>query len=238
MTDTESAAPVTTTIEDGVAVVRLDDGKVNVVSHRVIELVHAALDQALEEATAVAIIGREGKLSAGFDLTEMTAGIERTAALVGAGGKLLMRIFGHPQPVSVAVTGHALAAGALLVLSCDTRIGTDGPAKIGLNETAIGMGLPQYAVELAQARIAPAHLTRAAVQAEIYDPAGAVAAGYLDRVVPAAECVDTAIAEARRLGELSAGAYRHTKLALRQEMIDRVLAGIDADMASITAPRP
>jgi enoyl-CoA hydratase len=149
---------------------------------------------------------------------------------------MLMRVFGHPQPVVVAVTGHALAAGALLVLSCDTRIGADGPAKIGLNETAIGMGLPRYATELAAARLAPAHLTRAAVQAEIYDPAGAVEAGYLDRVVPAAECEAAAITEARRLGELSTGAYSHTKLALRQAVIDRVVAGIDADMASLTAP--
>src|SRR5262249_32642829 len=70
----DTTDPVTCTIEDGVAVLRLDDGKVNVVSHRVIELVHAGLDQALEEASAVAIVGRAGKLSAGFDLTEMTAG--------------------------------------------------------------------------------------------------------------------------------------------------------------------
>ncbi len=103
----------------------------------------------------MAIIGRDGKLSAGFDLTEMTAGIERTQALVGAGGHLLMRIYGHPQPVVLGVTGHALAAGALLCLSCDVRIGGDGPAKIGLNETAIGMGLPHYAVELAQERLNP-----------------------------------------------------------------------------------
>lgn len=236
MSDNTLSDPVTCTVEDGVAVLRLDDGKVNVVSHRVIELLHAALDTALADARAVAVIGRPGKLSAGFDLTEMTAGIERTRALVGAGGKLLMRIFGHPQPVVVAVTGHALAAGALLVLSCDTRVGGDGPAKIGLNETAIGMGLPRYATELAQARLSPAHLTRAAVQAEIYDPAGAVEAGYLDRVVPDADCEAVAIEEARRLGAFRTGAYSHTKLALRGEMIDRVLAGIDADMASITAP--
>src|SRR5688572_2573400 len=231
---TDAPEPVTCTIDDGVAVVRLDDRKVNVVSHRVIELLHTALDRSLDEATAVAIIGREGKLSAGFDLTEMTAGIERTQALVGAGGHLLMRVYGHPQPVVLGVTGHALAAGALLALSCDTRIGGDGPAKIGLNETAIGMGLPQYAVELAAARLAPAHLRRGAVQAEIYDPAGAVEAGYLDRVVPAADVERTVVDEARRLGELPGGAYRHTKLALHQSLIDRVLAGIDVDMQTMT----
>src|SRR5687768_18482678 len=232
MTDT-APDPVTCTIEDGVAVVRLDDGKVNVVSHRVIELLHAALDRSLDEATAVAIIGREGKLSAGFDLPGMTAGIERTQALVGAGGHLLMRVYGHPQPVVLGVTGHALAAGGLLCLVCDVRIGGTGPAKIGLNETAIGMGLPRYGWELARERLDASHLRRGAVQAEIYDPAGAVAAGYLDTVVPAADVEKVAIDEARRLGQLPASAYRHTKLALHGPLIDRVDPDIDADMASL-----
>lgn len=238
MPDATAADPATCTIDDGVAVVRLDDGKVNVISHRLLELLHAALDQALADASAVAILGREGKLSAGFDLTEMTAGPEQAQALVGAGGRFLMRVYGHPQPVVLGVTGHALAAGALLALSCDTRIGGDGPAKIGLNETAIGMGLPHYAVELAQARVAPAHLLRATVQAEIYDPEGAREAGYLDQVVPAADVATAVVAEARRLGQLPGSAYRHTKLSLHQPMIDRVLAGLDDDMAKMTVPRP
>jgi enoyl-CoA hydratase len=236
MPDAATPEPATCTIEDGVAVVRIDDGKVNVVSHRLVELLTGFLDDAEGDARAVAIVGRPGRFSAGFDLTEMTAGIERTRALVGAGGRLLMRIYGHPQPVVAAVTGHALAAGALLALACDTRVGAEGGAKIGLNETAIGMGLPAYATELATARLSPRHLTRAAVQAEVYDPAGAVEAGYLDRVVPAEDCEAAAVTEARRLGEYRTGAYAHTKLALRQGLIDRVLAGLDADMASITAP--
>src|SRR3546814_11451156 len=104
MTETATTLPVTCTIEDGVAVLRIDDGKVNVVSHQVVELLHAGLDQATAEARAMAIIGRPGKLSAGFDLTEMTAGIGRTRALGGAGRRLLMRTSAHPQPVVVAAT--------------------------------------------------------------------------------------------------------------------------------------
>lgn len=234
MTDA-ATGPVTYALEDGVAVVRLDDGKVNAIGHALVEQLTEALDRAEQEATAVAIIGRPGRLSAGFDLTEMTAGPERSKALVSAGGRLLMRTYGHPQPVVIAVTGHALAAGALVVLACDTRIGAEGHSKIGLNETSIGMGLPRFATELAAARLAPAHLTRAAIQAEIYDPAGAVEAGYLDRVVPADECERAAIEEARRLGELSTSAYGHTKLALRAALIERVLAGLDEDMAT-TSP--
>jgi enoyl-CoA hydratase len=167
----------------------------------------------------------------------MQAGLENTQRLVGAGGKLMMRLYGHPQPTVIAVTGHALAAGALITLSCDTRIAGDGPAKIGLNETAIGMGLPIFALELAKARLATSHLGRSTIQAEIYDPAGALAAGYVDQVVPAADVERIAIEEARRLGQLPNSAYRFTKLALRRELIDHVLATIDDDMVNMTTPR-
>jgi enoyl-CoA hydratase/carnithine racemase len=213
---------VTTTIEDAVAVVRLDDGKVNALSMDVIKQLHEALDKAESEATAVCIVGNAKALSAGFDLSVMRGGVEDMIDLVRTGGRLLMRIYGHPQPTVVAVTGHALAAGALLVLACDTRVGADGPAKIGLNETAIGMTLPEFGVELARDRLSKRYFTRAAVQAEIFSPEGALAAGYLDMVVAAGECERTAVDEARRLGRLDVNAYGGTKRLLRQETVDRV----------------
>lgn len=216
---------VTTTIEDGVAVVTLDDGKMNAVSHEVVDGLHAALDRSLADAAAVCIRGNDRALSAGFDLKVMSGGdLAAVGKLVNAGGELLMRLFVHPQPTVVAVTGHALAAGALLVLSCDTRIGAPGAAKIGLNETAIGMSLPEFAYELAAARLSKRYLTRAAVQAEIFDPAGAVDAGYLDRLED--DCVAAAIAEARALATLPVAAYAGTKSSLRQPLADKVLAGL------------
>ena len=216
---------VTTTIEDGVAVITLDDGKMNAVSHGVVDGLHAALDTALAEAGAVCIRGNGRALSAGFDLKVMGGGdLDAVVKLVNAGGELLMRLFVHPQPTVVAVTGHALAAGALLVLACDTRIASPGTAKIGLNETAIGMALPEFAYELAAARLSKRYLTRAAVQAEIFDPDGAVAAGYLDRLED--DCVAAATAEARALAQLPVSAYAGTKRSLRQPLVDRVLANL------------
>lgn len=231
--------PVHVTIDDGVAVVRLDDGKANAVSHAVIDGMHAALDQAEADATAVAIIGREGKFSAGFDLSVMTQGADATRGLVGAGGELMMRIFTHRQPTVAAVTGHALAAGALLCLACDTRIGSaDLPAKIGLNETAIGMGLPWYGVRLGEARLSMRHRQRSILQSEIYDMNGAVDAGYLDELVAADAVESTAIERARQLGQLPGSAYGFTKRRLRQAIADEVLAGLEEDMANMVPPTP
>ena len=213
---------VTTTIDDGVAVVRLDDGKANALSMAVIGGLHEALDRAARDADAVCLTGNAKALCAGFDLSVMRGGVEGMVELVRSGGELLMRLYGHPQPTVAAVTGHALAAGALLVLACDTRVSGDAPAKIGLNEVAIGMTLPAFAVELARDRLSKRYLTRATVEAEIFSPEGALAAGYVDMIVAADQCERTAIDVARRLGQLDATAYAGTKLGLRQATIDRI----------------
>lgn len=227
---------VEVSIVDAVAIVRIDDGKANALSHAVIEQLHGALDLADTQASAVCFIGRAGKLCAGFDLSVMTAGADATRNLVRAGGDLLMRIYGHPQPTVVACTGHALAAGALFLLACDTRIGVDGPSKIGLNETAIGMGLPAYAVELARDRLSKRYFTSAALQAQIFDPAAALEAGYLDQLVAADQLEATAVAQAQQLGAYRRSAYSLTKQQSRGAMIQFVLSGLDADMANMVPP--
>jgi enoyl-CoA hydratase len=234
----DASGPLSTTIEERVAVLHFDDGKANVLSRVAIDAFEAALDRAAVEAGAVCIVGREGKLCAGFDLSVMTGEPDGARDLVSRGAELLMRLYLQPQPVVVAVTGHALAAGALLVLACDVRIGADVPAKIGLNETSIGMPLPQFAVELARDRLTPAAFVRATLAAEIYDPAGAVEAGYLDRVVPADEVVQAAIAEANRLSAYRAAAYARSKEVLRRATVDRVQAGTAADLALFSVEAP
>ena len=225
---------VSLTVDDGVALIKMDDGKANVFSHQAIDEIHGALDAAEKDAKAVVIAGREGKFSGGFDLATMMKSEADAMKLVGAGGRLLMRLYLHPQPVVAACTGHAIAAGALCLLSCDTRIAQPGPFKIGLNETMIGMRLPVYAVELARDRLSKRHLTNAAIQARMYDPVGAANVGYVDRVIDEGEnVVDAALAEARVLGELSAEAYATTKKLIRGRMVEYILETLDDDMRGV-----
>lgn len=228
-------AGVTTTIEDGVAVVRFDDGKANALTYDALTEFEAALAQATQDATAVCLVGRPGVFSAGFDLKVMSKSVEDALKLAAAGWSMMRALYLHPQPVVAAVTGHALAAGAVLISACDVRIGADVPAKIGLNETAIGLALPPFAIELARERLDPREVLRATLGAHIYDPASAVTAGYLDQVVPADEVESTAFAEAQRLGALSAGAYGTSKRLLRQPVVDRVEAASGVDLGDFKA---
>ena len=228
-----------TTIEDGVAVVRIDDGKANAVSTALIGELHDALDRALADAGSVCLVGRPGRFSAGFDLSVMTAGPDAARELVTAGAELLMRIYGHPQPTVAAVTGHALAAGVLLAAVCDTRIGAaDVPAKLGLNEVAIGMHVPAFALAIAHERVLKKHLVAATVQATVYDMASAVDAGWLDALAPGAELEATAVAEARRLGGLGRRGYAKTKTLARSALIASVLAELENDLASFEVRAP
>lgn len=225
-------------LEGKVAVVRLDDGKANALSHALITDIEGALDRAAEEARAVLLVGRPGKFSAGFELSTMTESAESARALVTAGARMLTRLYVHPQPVFAACTGHALAAGALILLAADRRIGVEGTFKIGLNEVAIGLRLPVFAIELARDRLSKRHFPAATMTARIYDPHGARDAGFLDDVVAEADLFDRALAEAAAAAELSSGALAVTKELSRRAVADHILATLDADMADLGMPSP
>src|SRR5277367_4533151 len=158
---------VTFELRDQVALVKMDDGKANALGYSLMDEIDAALDRAGREAAAVVLTGRPGRFSAGFDLAEMMNGVDRARALVARGADLLMRLYALPMPLVVACTGHALAGGALLVLTGDVRVATRGAFRIGLNEVQIGMPIPVLAMELARDRLKPEHLTAATLFANV-----------------------------------------------------------------------
>lgn len=232
-----STDSVTYELVDHVGVIRLDDGKANAISSSVLTSLHECLDAAeRDSARAVLIVGRDGKFSAGFDLSEMTESVDGMRALVTAGARFLIRLYGFGVPTVAACTGHAMAAGALVLLACDRRIGAEVPSKIGLNEVAIGMTLPLFAVRMATDRLATTHLSAATVTGRLYDAPTAVDAGYLDRVVPADRVEEEAMAEARSLAELRSGGVAGTKQNVRGSSIAHMLDTLEADMATLTGP--
>ena len=227
---------ITYEARENVALVRMDDGKANAFGYAMLDELDAALDRAEREAAAVVLAGRPGRFSAGFDLGEMMAGIDKVRALVGRGTSTFLRLYGLPMPLVAACTGHALAAGAFTLLTADVRVAARGAFKIGLNEATIGMPLPVLAVELCRDRLAPAHLLSSTLFGQIVDPERAVVAGWVDELADEAAVVDTAVARAALLTKLPRPAYAQTKLALRERMIAHVRQTLELDLARLTAP--
>lgn len=221
-------------LEADVAVLAMDDGKANALSHEMIDALGKGLDRAESEAGAMVLLGRPGRFSAGFDLGTMKAGPEAVRGLVTAGAELLLRIYEFPRPTVVGAGGHALAAGALLLCAADTRIVAQGDFKIGLNEVTIGMTLPVFGVELARDRLSKRHFAAAAIQAHLYDGAGAVDAGFADRAVPAEEVNAESLRAAAELARLPRDAYAGTKHQARAGVARHIRDTLAADMARIT----
>ena len=228
--------PATYSLEDKLAVIQMDDGKANALSMPMIEALLAALTRAETEASAVVLAGRADRFCAGFDLRVMLTSPAAATELLEAGSNLLMKLYGATLPLVIACTGHALAGGALTVLTGDYRVGTAGAYKIGLNEVSLGMPVPVLAMELARDRLLPTELAHATLGGKIYDPETAVGAGYLDVVVPADQTLARAKTEAIRLGALSRSAYRATKTRLRSKTINHILATMDEDMRTLMNP--
>ena len=219
-------------LEDGVAVLTLNNGKVNAFSHALIDAFNAALDRAEADQAIVIVTGQPGILSGGYDLKVMTAGRQQAIDLVTAGSTLARRMLAHPQPIIVACSGHAVAKGAFVLLSADYRIGVDGPFSIGLNEVQIGMTMHHVGITLARDRLTSVAFQRSVVCAEMFNPQGALAAGFLDQVVPAEQLMASALEVAQRFKKLNPGAHAATKLKVRRALLDALDAGIAADRIS------
>jgi enoyl-CoA hydratase len=228
--------PVGYTLEDKVAIVTMDDGKANALSKQMLDGVVGAMTRAEAEASAVVLAGRPERFCAGFDLRVMMSSPAAAMELLGAGSQMLLKLYGLSIPLVIACSGHAIAGGALTVLTGDYRIGAAGAFKIGLNEVAIGMPVPLLAMEFARSRLSPTELHHATLSAKIYTPDTAVAAGYLDEVVPADQLLARARAEAARMGGYSRSAFRATKTRLRGKTIEYITANMEADVKALLSP--
>lgn len=229
-----SDSPATYSLEDGLAVIRMDDGRANALSHPMLDCLEDFLGRAdRDEAAAVVIAGRPGRFCAGFDLSVMTAGPRECRGMVEKGARVFLRMAEFDRPIVVACSGHALAGGAVLLSCVDWRIGADIDAKVGLNEVAIGMPLPIFAVEMARVRLSKRHFLAATAHARVFSPRAAVDAGWLDDVVPAERLLDAAKEKAAELGSLRNPAYVMTKKSALRATLRLIRDTLEEDMDRI-----
>ncbi len=221
---------------NNVLCISVDDGKANAFSISLLEALGEELAKAEADADirAAVLAGNTKVFVAGFDLDVINSGDPgRITELVAAGGSFIRQVYGASLPVVAASTGHAVAAGALLLLGCDYRVGVDGPVKIGLNEVAIALTLPEWALLIAKERLSKRHLQVSVANAKIFDGSGAVNAGFLDEVTEANQVTARAVEVAQGFAEqLDAKAYASTVRALRGDLLSQMETAIVSDRAA------
>lgn len=203
--------------------IRLEYGKANAIDGRLVSSLAAELDRGIESGTkAVVLTGREGFFSAGLDLRGLPDGREQMGAFLDAFERLNEKLLEYPLPLVAAVNGHAIAGGCILASTGDIRIGAAGNYKIGVSEVSLGIVFPASAFEIMRATLVPRFVPEVLLGGKLLGPEEAVEAGILHRVVPADELLVAAEAAARELGEKPPVAFRHSKLALRAPILERI----------------
>jgi len=230
---------LSTHLEDDLWVVTLDDGNRNALRPETFEALAAAFDDAPDRAGAIVLVGREGMFTAGLDVKWMAAaGVQELADMLVLFGRTLMRVWTEPRPTVCAIEGHAVAAGTMFAMACDHAVAAHGDWKLGLTETRIDFQIPDFGLELARHNVAAHRVDDLLLAGVFVDPVVAAHVGFVDDVVEAEEVRAVAFGHARALAELPPVAYAGTKRRLRGAAAQRVLDGIDADVAAMVAESP
>lgn len=214
--------------DEAIAVITLDDGKVNALGPGMQQALGAALDQAdRDDVGAVVIAGNERVFSAGFDLDVLAAGeVQPAVGMLRGGFELTHRLLSYPKPVVMACTGHAIAMGAFLLCSADHRVAAPA-CNVQVNAVANGMTVPQAALPLMELRLTPSAYQQAVGLANTFFGENAVGAGWLDEIVLPEAVLARAVDAAREFATLGQPAHAATKLRARAAGLAALRTGID-----------
>src|SRR5467141_494100 len=212
-----------------VALIRLENGKANAIGPSFLDRLEALLGQ-LGDARAAVITGQGSAFSAGLDLpTLVDLDRVRMRAFVLRFETAMMRVFELPIPLVAAVNGHAVARGCVLALQADVRIGADREARIGLNETQLGIGLPAPVVETLRWQVPGSSLAPLALEGRLVSPREALQLGLLHELVPEADLLTRALERATTLAALPPAGLRMVKESLRKPAAAAARANEDAE---------
>lgn len=222
-------------LENGVATIRLDDGKRNALPPAMFEAIYAAFDRAEKDRAIVILTGRAGVFSAGFDLKVMKKGGVAAIQMLRLGYSLPPRIMNYPYPVIAACNGHVLAMGVFMMLSCDHVLGCKGDFKVSANEVAIGLTMPRVAAAMLKHRLDPAAYQRAVTLSEYFPPEAAKQAGFFDELVEPDQLMDRARELAADLAKLDMDAHAASKRRIRAKTVRTVRASLPLDLVDAVA---
>jgi enoyl-CoA hydratase len=228
-------------IEDRIAMITLDDGKVNVINWDFLKEMNAALDRAIADQAGALILttGRPGILSAGLDLKFLP-----TLSFLGhyrfsrAFAETMLRLFQFPIPTIAAYAGHAVAGGALMSFACDRYIAVDGPYRIQMNETANKMVIPTWIILICRSSIPQRWIKEALLHARAYTPREAFEREIIDTLLPeGGDPLAAAKAVAQDFLRLDARSYANTKDFLLREEVKHAMDIFDKEFVEVRVRR-
>lgn len=221
-------------IQAGIATIALDRPPANALNTAFTAAIREAHGQACAAGARVVILtGRPGMFSGGLDVPEL---LPQPRPAIEAFWleffRLSHALASSPVPVVAALSGHAPAGGAVLAIHCDYRMAARGNFRIGLNEVAVGLPVPDCIMlafeHLLGARVAQ----RLAMTAQLVGMDEALDIGLVDELVEAEQLMDRAVEWSQRLAALPPLAMNRTRRLARRRLVSLLEPEADARLAT------
>ncbi|MBE0574542.1 MAG: enoyl-CoA hydratase/isomerase family protein [Desulfuromonadales bacterium] len=204
---------VTVTMQGETAVLRLGNGVTNAISSELVDDLASALTQLRDSARGLVLAGNEKFFSIGFNLPELVQlDHDGMTDFFTRFDQLTLDLFTLPMPTACAMTGHAVAGGNVLALTCDFRFAAEGKKLIGLNEATIGLPVPYLPDLILRQVVGDRTATEMMYHGQFLLSSRAAETGLVDAVLPLAEVEEHAVARINTLAALP-----HTAFAIIKE---------------------
>lgn len=205
---------VTLSAENHVGIIRINNpASLNALNSQIISELSAAAEQAENDDNiyAVVITGEGRAFVAGADISEMVSlSVKEGEEFGRKGADVFRKIEQLKKPVIAAVNGFALGGGCELAMACDIRIAADN-AKFGQPEVGLGI-TPGFSGTVRMTKLIGAAKAKELIYTgRVIDAAEALSIGLVNKVVPAAELMQSVMEMANAIASKAPVAVRLSK---------------------------
>ena len=228
-----------TEIKKDIAIVQLNNGKVNAISHQLVKSLHKcfiALGKD-DNIKGVLLTGHTGAFSAGLDVVEQSNFNEEEARAFwvdyfGA----IQAMVRYPRPLVCAITGFAPAGGTILTLCADYRVMAEEEKHvIGMHEFKLSMQIPELMMDLWCYTLGEQKAFQDLQNAKLYSAKEALSENIVQEIAPASEVFDKAMNHLKKCVAVYTPVYVESKRLARKELlalVDRNIEELASDFVT------
>lgn len=222
-------------IVGAMATLRLCRPRANAIDPAMVEALLTALDEleAEDGVRGVMLCGAPGMFSAGLDVVSLyDLKPEEMAGFWNRFNELMLRLLDSRLIIMSAIAGHSPAGGCVLAIMTDYRVMAEGRYKIGLNEVAVGIAMPQGVVEVFRSVVGHRQAELLGLTGTLLSPAEAHRIGLVDELAPVDDVEARVEAELVRWLERSPSGQQATKHFFRRRLVSKLRESQTVDEAA------
>jgi len=214
-------------IKNDIAVARMNNGVTNAIHPELIADLCETMNKAGKESTAIILTGNERFFSMGFDLPRVMAfDRQGLSSFLFEFQHMLFQLATLPVPVISALTGHAVAGGAILAIACDYRIAKSEKMKTGFNESLLGLTIPCLAELMLCRCVGSRKSQHLLAEGTLITAEDAVSIGLFDEACVLESVMDRAFYKARLLQEIPLETFAAIKSNQLEDIRKKYLARV------------